>query len=82
MKTSKYSTKVTRLKIGWGCRILYEGKVCLEGHAKSRLEIGPVFRDLMRTLDALGGDQYTKSCRKRKFQEGNREASIKHIWYR
>jgi len=44
------------------------------------LEIGPAFRDLLRTLDKLGGDKFTHAARSRKYQEGNFSMNIKHIW--
>lgn len=84
MKISKYTTKVTYLKgcKQYGCRIYYKGKLTLEGRASCRAAIGPVFRDLMRTLDKLGGDNYTSFSRKHKYKEGNTPIDVKHIWYR
>jgi hypothetical protein len=80
MKMSDYSTKVTYLKDFWGCRVLYKGKPVVEGKAYSKREIGPVLRDLMRTLDKLGGDRYTHSARMRKRKEENISMSTKHYW--
>jgi hypothetical protein len=80
--SSKYSTKATWLGYEYGCRIFYNGEPILEGRAATRDMIGPVFRDLMRTLDKCGGDAYTHASRMRKFKKGNVCAMPKHIWFR
>ena len=84
MKTSKYTTKVTYLKgiKKYGCRVFYKNILVVEGRADSRLQIGPVFRDLMRTLDKLGGDDYTSFSRYHRYKEGNLVVNVKHIWYK
>lgn len=81
MADSKYTTKATHLGGGeYGCRIFREEKLILEGRAHSREMIGPTFRDLLRTLDKLGGDEFTSAARKRKYRPGNAVASVKHYW--
>ena len=75
-----YSTKVTRIKQQYHCRVFYNGEFVVEGIAKERIDIGPTFRDLFRTLDKLGGDKFTSSVRKRKFEEGNVSLGVKHLW--
>ena len=75
-----YTTKVTRIKEKFHCRILYNGVFVLEGIAETRADIGPTFRDLFRTLDKLGGDRFTSAVRERKYQEGNAVLSVKHFW--
>ncbi len=77
-----YSTKLTRMCNGYGCRVFYNGKLVVEARCRSRLEIGPAFRDLFRTLDKLGGDKFTSASRKRKFKAGNFCLQVKHIWHR
>jgi hypothetical protein len=77
---NKYTTKTTRSEKGYYCRVLCNGRPVVEGEALSKSEIGPVYRDLLRTLDKLGGDSFTSAARKRKFKEGNETISIKHIW--
>ena len=75
-----YSTKVTRIKQKFHCRIFYSGVFVVEGIAETRIDIGPTFRDLFRTLDKLGGDKFTSAVRKRKYEEGNAVLSVKHFW--
>ena len=76
-----YRCVATRLANGYGCRVYHEDKLIVEGHAANRSLIGAVFRDLLRTLDKCGGDQFTKAARKRKYKEGNPVASVKHQWH-
>ena len=73
-------TKVTRLNTGYGCRILEGDVVIVEALAPSRNLIGATFRDLLRTLDKCGGDDFTKAARVRKYKEGNAVVSVKHMW--
>jgi hypothetical protein len=75
-----YTTKATWLGKEYGCRIFQNGKLVLEGRTPFRMEIGPVFRDLLRTIDKCGGDKFTSAARKRKFREGNLCVNVKHIW--
>lgn len=75
-----YTTKVTWLGNCYGCRVLKDDKVILEGKCNSRLLIGATFRDLFRTLDKLGGDEFTAASHERKFKEGNIQVSAKHYW--
>lgn len=83
MSNSKYTTKVTRLQTGYGCRIYYDGILILEAHAPTQMLIGPTFRDLRRTLDkSFGGDEFTAAAISRKFKPDNLGAQVKHIWNR
>lgn len=75
-----YITKTTFLGNQYGCRIFKDGVLIVEGRCKTREEIGPTFRDLFRTLDKLGGDEYTAAVRKRKFKEGNKCVNTRHYW--
>lgn len=79
-----YTTKCTYLgaKLGWGCRVFHDGELVIEAIAPERILIGPIFRDLLRTLDKGGGDKFTYAARERKFKEGNICVSVKHIWNR
>lgn len=77
---SGYTTKATWLGNKYGCRIFFQGVLILEGHCKDKTLIGPTFRDLLRTLDKCGGDDFTSAARKRKFKEGNLCTSVKHLW--
>lgn len=49
-----YETKVTALADGFGCRVLRHGKVVWEGHAKTKGEIGPTIREMLRMIDKGG----------------------------
>lgn len=53
-----YSTKVTRLGDGYGIRVLKDGKVRRQGKAATRMDIGPVLKDLLRSTDIL--DNYSE----------------------
>lgn len=78
---TEYSTKATRLGNGeYGCRVFRGDTLVVEGRAQGRTMIGPVFRDLLRTLDKLGGDAFTKAARTRKYRENNACAQAKHYW--
>lgn len=77
-----YTTKTTRIGSQYGCRVFINGELIVEGRAQGRLEIGPVYRDLIRTMDKLGGDAFTSASRKRKYKDGNLTANVKHIWHR
>lgn len=75
-----YTTKCTWLGKEYGCRIFRDGILVVEGRAKDQMEIGAVFRDLFRTLDTLGGDEFTKAVRYRKHKPGNLSMGVKHYW--
>ena len=76
-----YTTKATWLGKEYGCRVFQNGKLVVEGRTPFRMEIGPVFRDLLRTIDkSFGGDKFTSAARERKFREGNICVNVKHIW--
>ena len=75
-----YTTKATWLGKEYGCRVFFDGKLVVEGRTPLRQEIGAVFRDLLRTMDKLGGDAFTNAARNRKWKEGNPVVSVKHHW--
>ena len=75
-----YTTKATWLGREYGCRVFHNGEPIVEGRATGRNLIGPVFRDLLRTLDKLGGDAFTNAARYRKWREGNLSMCVKHRW--
>jgi len=75
-----YTTKATWLGSEYGCRVFYKGKFVVEGRCPTKELIGPTFRDLLRTLDKLGGDAFTRASRERKYKEGNLCHSVKHLW--
>ena len=77
---SEYTTKVTRTKDGYFCRVSFRGEPIVQTKVKKREEIGPAFRDLLRTLDKLGGDKFTHSARYRKWKDGNISFHAKHEW--
>lgn len=78
---NRFVCKVTCLgNHGYGCRIFHDGVLVVEGRCRSRGLIGATFRDLLRTLDKLGGNRFTSAARERKFKEGNPIASVKHLW--
>lgn len=77
---TEYSTKVTWLGNEYGCRVFNDKGLVVEGRCQSKNMIGPTFRDLLRTLDKLGGDAFTSAARKRKFRAGNATTSVKHLW--
>lgn len=74
-----FDTKVTYLgKNLWGCRVLKEGGVIVEVVVDSREDIGPAFRDMLRTLDKSGWCcELAHSSRKRINKPGNRYKSFK-----
>jgi hypothetical protein len=49
-----YSTKVTRLGDGYGVRVLQNGVVVSQDRADSRLDVGPVLKDMLRMLNKCG----------------------------
>lgn len=75
-----YTTKATWLGSEYGCRVFYNGEMVVEGRCQTKALIGPTFRDLLRTLDTLGGDAFTSAARRRKHEDGNAVASVKHLW--
>ena len=78
---SNYTTKATYLGKGYGCRVFRGGVVVVEGIAKDKSEIGPVFRDLLRTIDKMcNGDKFTAAARGRKWKVGNKSMATKHYW--
>ena len=77
---STYSTKTTRVGALYFCRISLRGTPVVQTRVSHRNEIGPAFRDMFRTLDKMGGDDFTKAARGRKWKEGNASAQVKHEW--
>jgi hypothetical protein len=77
---SNYITKVTKIKDIYICQIRYLNKPIVQTKVKLRAEIGPAFRDLLRTLDKLGGDKFTSAARQRINKEGNMMLFVKHEW--
>jgi hypothetical protein len=77
---SEYTTDSTRTKDGYFCRVSFRGKPLVQTKVASREEIGPAFRDLLRTLDKLGGDKFTNAARYRKWKEGNISGQFLHEW--
>jgi hypothetical protein len=77
------TTKCTWIGKEYGCRIFKDGRLILEGRCKNRIEIGPVFRDLLRTLDkdCFNSDDFTSSARRRISKKGNSIVNVKHIWF-
>lgn len=73
---STYSTKCTRVGRGWYCLVLYKDKPVVQTFVKERTDIGPAFRNLLRTFDKCGGDEFTYAARHR---EG-RTLCVKHEW--
>ena len=77
---SEYTTRTTRTKDGYLCQVSLRRKPIVQTKVSAREDIGPAFRDLLRTLDKLGGDEFTKAARYRKWKEGNISSSVKHEW--
>lgn len=77
---SEYTTDTTRTSDGYFCRVSFQGIPIVQTKVKTRVEIGPAFRDLLRTLDKLGGDKFTRAARNRKHKEGNTNAYTKQEW--
>ena len=77
-----YTTKATRLQRGYGCRVYCNGVLIVEARCKTRQDIAPTMRDLLRTLDKLGGDAYTSAARRRISRPGNAQLSVRHLWAR
>lgn len=79
---SDYTTRCTWLGNQYGCQVFYQGQLVVEGRCPTRDLIGPTFRDLMRTMDKLGGDAFTHAARYRNWKDGNVRHPVKHIWSR
>jgi hypothetical protein len=74
------TTKTTWLGHEYGCRVFRDGHLVVEGRCPSKDLIGPTFRDLLRTLDTLGGDAFTSAARKRRYKIGNTVYDTRHYW--
>jgi hypothetical protein len=77
---SEYTTKSTKVGDSYFCKVLFRGKAVVQTRVKERSEVGPAFRDLLRTLDKLGGDAFTHAARYRKWKDGNQDGQFKHEW--
>ena len=77
---TKYTTHLTKVKDIYYCRVDYDGRPIVQTKVRSRTEISAAFRDLLRTLDKLGGDAFTNAARYRKWKEGNLDLNVKHEW--
>jgi len=77
-----YSTKVTAMNGKWICAVLLDGKVIVQGTVSSREDIGPAFRDLLRTLDkyTIHTSKFAEKSRRRITKPGNRCLKVKHEW--
>ena len=75
-----YELKATWLGTEYGCRVYKDGALVVEGRCPTRDMIGATFRDLLRTLDEIGGDEFTSVARERSQREGNTVVSVDHIW--
>lgn len=77
---SEYTTDVTRTKDGYYCRIMLQNRPLVQTKVSCRKEIGPAFRDLFRTIDKMGGDEFSHAARYRKWKDGNLAIHVKHEW--
>lgn len=75
-----YTTKSTWLGTEYGCQVLKDGVLVVEGRCATKDMIGATFRDLLRTLDTLGGDEFTSAARERSTRAGNATVSVRHRW--
>jgi hypothetical protein len=70
-----YSTKVTRLANGYGCRVLKDGEVVSEGHADTRADVGPTLRELLRMIDKCGNpSEMADASRTRNFCQSEKKS--------
>ena len=51
-----FDTKVTRLGRGYGVRLLKEGIPVVEVRVRTRREVQPAIKDMLRTMSKLGYD--------------------------
>jgi hypothetical protein len=79
---SRYTTDSTKVGSIYFCRVSIDGHPVVQTRVKQRSEIGPAFRDLLRTLDTLGGDKFTNAARYRQWKEGNTSVQVRHEWLR
>lgn len=49
-----FSTKVTALGSCFGLRVVKNGKVIMQDAAKTKAEIGPTLKEMLRMLDKCG----------------------------
>lgn len=75
------TTKSTWLGNEYGCRVFCDGKLVVEARCSSRRLIAPTFRQLLRTIDTLGGTRHTSEVRKRMYRPGEIVADkVQHLW--
>ena len=71
-----FTTKATWLGDRYGCRVFKDGKFIIESSCEERSQIGPTFRDLMRTIDkgcsSVEGDAFTDASRHRDLKQACR----------
>jgi hypothetical protein len=77
---SAYTTKVTCVNGSYFCCVFKHCIPLVQAKVKTREDIGPAFRDILRTIDKCGGDEFTSAASKRKNKVGNKEMAVKHIW--
>jgi hypothetical protein len=77
---SNYATQATKIGSGYSVRVLFCGVPLVAARVKTKADIGPALRDLLRTIDKLGGDEFTSAARARKFKPGNMAAGVRHFW--
>lgn len=64
-------TKSTRIGPDkYGCRVYYNDELKVECVVEDRMQIGPAFRSMIRTLDKCGGSYDTSRIRKNMYREG------------
>ena len=68
--------KVTFLGKGYGIRLFYpNGKLHSEDFVKTRIEVGPAARSLLRWWDKLGGDSWY--AHRARHRQGEKEVKRK-----
>jgi hypothetical protein len=75
-----HSIKVTFLKgVGWGVRLFANGELSQEYVAKTRTEIGPLARSMLRMEDKCGNisDYAAKSRFRPGLKENSRKKEVK-----
>lgn len=76
-----YTTRLTNVNGTYCCRVYSSDKPLVEARVTHREDIGPAFRDLLRTLDkGFFPDEFTHAARNRCWKPGNRYMGVKHIW--
>lgn len=63
--TTEYSIEVTKINNKFHCRLFRLDEVVDEVACELRLDIGYVCREMLRTIDKGGGDDFTSAARNR-----------------